>query len=83
MLFLSRQKLTCTAKDKVAALKEMVEAQRQLIESEFKTIESNVEFFVEDAEKPAALVPAEIQDNIINAIYAVHNGVLAYDSSLS
>ena len=64
------------AKDKVAALKEMVEAQRQLIESEFKTIESNVEFFVEDAEKPAALVPAEIQDNIINAIYAVHNGVL-------
>ena len=64
------------AKNKVAALKEMVEAQRQLIESEFKTIESNVEFFVEDAEKPAALVPAEIQDNIINAIYAVHNGVL-------
>ena len=26
--------------------------------------------------KPAALVPEEIQDNIINAIYAVHNGVL-------
>lgn len=64
------------AKDKVAALKEMVEAQRQLIESEFKTIESNIEFFVEDTEKPAALVPEEIQDNIINAIYAVHNGVL-------
>lgn len=64
------------ANDKVAALKEMVEAQRQMLESEFKTIESNIEFFVEEAEKPAALVPTEIQDNIINAIYAVHNGVL-------
>lgn len=64
------------AQDKVAALKEMVEAQRQLLESEFKTIERNIEFFVEDAEKPATLVPADMQENIINAIYGCHNGVL-------
>ncbi len=60
----------------VAALKEAVEAQRQLVEDEYKTIEKNVEFFVEDAEKPAELVPEEIQDNLVNAIYACHNGVL-------
>lgn len=60
----------------VAALKEAVEAQRQLVEDEYKTIEKNVEFFVEDAEKPAELVPEEIQDNLVDAIYACHNGVL-------
>ncbi len=60
----------------VAALKEAVEAQRQLVEDEYKTIEKNVEFFVEDAEKPSELVPEEIQDNLIDAIYACHNGVL-------
>ncbi len=60
----------------VAALKEAVEAQRQLVEDEYKTIEKNVEFFVEDAEKPSELVPEEIQDNLVNAIYACHNGVL-------
>lgn len=64
------------ANDKVAALKKMVEDQRQLIESEFKTIEKNVEFFVEDTEKPSTLVPTEIQDNLINAIYACHNGIV-------
>ena len=64
------------ADDKVAALKKMVEDQRQLIESEFKTIEKNVEFFVEDTEKPSTLVPTEIQDNLINAIYACHNGIV-------
>ena len=43
----------------------MVEAQRQLLESEFKTIESNIEFFVEDVEKPAALVPEEIKTTLL------------------
>lgn len=64
------------AADKVEALKELVEAQRLLIEDEFKGIEKNVEFFVEPVEKPAELLPAEIQDNLIDAIYACHNGVL-------
>ena len=63
-------------KDKVNDLKAMVEQQRLAIEDEYKTIEKNVEFFVEEAEKPAMLPPEEIQDNLINAIYACHNGVL-------
>ena len=60
----------------IAALKELVAKQKELIEDEFKGIESNVEFFVEDVEKPQTLVPEEIQDNLIDAIYACHNGVL-------
>ena len=60
----------------IATLKELVAKQKELIEDEFKGIESNVEFFVEDAEKPQTLVPEEIQDNLIDAIYACHNGVL-------
>lgn len=62
--------------DKVDALKQLVEQHRLLIEDEFKGIEKNVEFFVEDTEKPAELLPAEIQDNLIDAIYACHNGVI-------
>ena len=60
----------------VAALKEMVACQKALVEDEFKGIEPNVEFFVEETEKPGSLLPVEIQDNLIDAIYACHNGVL-------
>lgn len=62
--------------DKVDALKQLVEQHHLLIEDEFKGIEKDVEFFVEDTEKPAELLPAEIQDNLIDAIYACHNGVI-------
>ena len=61
---------------KVTALKDMVARQKALLEDEFKGIEPNVEFFVEDVEKPANLVPADVQEKLINAIYACHNGVL-------
>lgn len=66
----------CLPSDKVDALKDMVARQRDLIEDEFKGIESKVEMFTEDVEKPASLVPAEIQDNLVDAIYACHNGVV-------
>ena len=44
----------------VAALKEMVACQKALVEDEFKGIEPNVEFFVEETEKPGSLLPVEI-----------------------
>ena len=62
--------------DKVEPLKKLVEKQRTAIEDEYRGIEKNVEFFVEDAENPTELVPQEIQDNLVNAIYACHNGVV-------
>lgn len=62
----------------VPALKEMVEKQRAMIEDEFKTIESNVEMYCVDVEKPAEILPVEIQDNLVDAIYACHNGVVRF-----
>ncbi len=62
--------------DQEEPLKKLVEKQRAAIEDEYRGIEKNVEFFVEDAENPTELVPQEIQDNLVNAIYACHNGVV-------
>ncbi len=62
--------------DQVEPLKKLVEKQRTAIEDEYRGIEKNVEFFVEDAENPSELVPQEIQDNLVDAIYACHNGVV-------
>ena len=53
-----------------------MEKQRVAIEDEFKGIEKGVEFFVEDVENPKELLPCEIQDNLVDAIYACHNGVI-------
>lgn len=63
-------------KAEVKHLEKLVKEQKALIEDEFKTIENNVEFFTENVEAPKNLVPDEIQDNLIDAIYACHNGVL-------
>jgi dipeptidase D len=63
-------------KEHVKALKDLVADHKTMIEDEFKTIESNVELFCEEVEKPSKLVPVEIQDNLIDAIYACHNGVV-------
>ena len=50
--------------------------------TEFKGIEDEIEVIVADAELPAMEVPEEIQDNIIDALYAAHNGVWRYIPSI-
>lgn len=65
-------------KANVKVLEEMVAKQRELVADEFKLIEKGVEFFCEPAEAPTALVPVEIQDNLINAITACHDGVIRF-----
>ena len=62
-------------KNNVEALKKLVEAQRAAIEDEYKTIEKDVKLYAEETEKPQTLLPVEIQDNLVEAIYACHNGV--------
>mgnify|MGYP004633115371 CR=1 FL=1 len=54
--------------------KENVEALK--FNNEYRTIEENIQFFAEDVEAPATEVPEEIQDNLLDAIYGCHNGVL-------
>ena len=63
-------------KENVEALKELVDDWKEDFTDEFKNIESGIEFFAEDVEAPAKEVPVEIQDNLINAIYACHDGVV-------
>ena len=63
-------------KENVEALKEAVAEWCALFNNEYRTIEENIQFFVEDDEAPATQVPEEIQDNLLDAIYGCHNGVL-------
>ena len=62
--------------ENVEALKELVEDWKADFEDEFKNIESGIEMYVEDVETPKTEVPVEIQDNLVNAIYACHDGVI-------
>ena len=63
-------------KENVAALKEDIEEWKALFNHEYRTIEENIQFFAEDVETPAMQTPEEIQDNLLDAIYGCHNGVL-------
>ncbi len=63
-------------KENIEALKELVEDWKEDFIDEFKGIESGIEFIAEEVETPKLEIPVEIQDNIINAIYGCHNGVL-------
>ncbi len=65
-------------KENVEALKEMVEDWKETFIEEYKCIESGIEFFCEETETPKMEVPVEIQDNIIDAIYACHDGVVRF-----
>ena len=63
-------------KENVAALKELVEAWKEDFIDEYKGIESGIEFYAEEVETPKMQVPVEIQDNLVDAIYACHDGVV-------
>lgn len=63
-------------KENVEALKESVEQWRELFNNEYHTIENEIKFFAEEVATPATETPEEIQDNLLDAIYACHNGVL-------
>lgn len=63
-------------KENVGALKEDVEEWCKLFNHEYRTIEENIHFFAEDVATPENETPEEIQDNLLDAIYGCHNGVL-------
>jgi len=60
----------------VPAMKELVEAWKNCFADEYKGIEEGIEFFAEETETPKCEVPTEVQNKLINAIYACHNGVI-------
>lgn len=63
-------------KENVEAVKALVDDWKADFEDEYKYIEENIELFAEKVETPKTEVPVEIQDNLIDAIYACHNGVV-------
>lgn len=61
--------------NKTNKLIELVEEWKHRFEHEYQGIENSIEFYAEDVECPANITPVEIQDNLIDAIYACPNGV--------
>lgn len=62
--------------ENVEATKELVEDWKEQIVEDYYGIEDAIEFFCEDVDTPKTEVPADIQDNLIDAIYACHDGVI-------
>ena len=64
-------------KENVDALKELCADWQEDFQDEYKLIETlGIEVIAEDVETPKNEVPVEIQDNLIDAIYACHDGVI-------
>ena len=61
----------------IPALKELAADWLEDFNDEFKIIEpQGIEVIVEEVETPKKEAPVEIQDNLVNAIYACHDGVI-------
>jgi dipeptidase D len=65
-----------------ARLIEAVPQFEKLYNDDYKGIESDILFTCEDTEIPATEVPIEIQDNLIDAIFACHDGVMRFIPSV-
>ena len=63
-------------------LKEIAEEYKKTFNAEYKGIENEIDVIVEDVALPTQVVPLEIQDNLVDAIYAAHNGVWRYIPSI-
>lgn len=64
--------------ENVAAFKEVIDEWRDTFTGEYAAIEPAFTLTVEDTELPAMIVPAEVQDNLVNALCACHNGVMRF-----
>lgn len=62
--------------ENVEELKAMAEEYAELLASEYAGIETGITFNAEDTDTPKTETPIEIQDNLLDAIYGCHNGVM-------
>lgn len=63
-------------KENVEALQKLVDDWQNDFQSEYDGIETGIELTMETVATPEKEVPVEIQDNLINAIHACHDGVV-------
>ena len=68
--------------DNLEDLKDLVAYCKTTFEAEYRGVEDTITLTVESCELPAGIVPQEIQDNLVNAITACHDGVLRYIPSI-
>ncbi len=68
--------------DNLEDLKDLVAYCKTAFEAEYRGVEDTITLTVEPCELPAGIVPQEIQDNLVNAITACHDGVLRYIPSI-
>ena len=64
--------------ENVAALKEVVDEWRETFKGEYGFVEKALTLDIADTALPTTLVPEEIQDNLVNALCACHNGVMRF-----
>lgn len=57
-------------------LKELVAYCQDVFQQEFRGVEEGISLTLETCDKPTMQVPEEIQDNLVDAIMACHDGVL-------
>ena len=62
--------------DGLSDLVESVKDYEDQINEEFHGVENQLYFTLDQVDLPSGLIPEEVQDDVINAIEAAHNGVL-------
>ena len=68
--------------DDVDELQGLVEYCTEMFAEEYRGVEENIVMTMERVDLPAAQVPEDIQDNVLDAIMACHDGVLRYIPSI-
>lgn len=69
-------------KENMEDLKDLAQYCEQTFQNEFRGVEECISLTVEATEMPAGQVPVEIQDNLVDAIMACHDGVLRHIPSI-
>ncbi len=69
-------------KENVAEFKALVAEWKQVFTAEYGVVETALELTAETTDLPAMMIPEEIQDNLVDAICACHNGVMRFIPSI-
>ena len=69
-------------KENLEDLKDLAQYCEQTFQNEFRGVEEGISLTVEATEMPTGQVPVEIQDNLVDAIMACHDGVLRHIPSI-
>ena len=62
--------------DDMDGLEDYIKEYEALLNSEFEGIEKDIVLKIEETDMPSAVVPEEIQDNMISMMLAIQNGVM-------